>query len=506
MNSLNADPKMKLDGLLDGVRYRASMPLSTRFDGLVSDSREVQPGQVFACIEEGDRVESYLAEAFEKGAVAALVEERASIQGGQIVEVENLGKNLSQIAGNFYGHPSQNITVVGVTGTNGKSTVCSWIEQLLELNGRAAGSIGTLGVHVRGEQLLEPDGMTTRDPIRAQQVLKFCRDAGAEAIAMEVSSHGMHQHRVESVCFGIALFTNFSRDHLDYHETENEYWKAKKRLFDLPGIRCAVVNVDDPKGRELSEELEGSMELVRFSIEGREQADIYLTDLEFDRGFQAQLNSKWGSKRISMPQMTAEFELSNLLAALAATCYMGVSLEQALSKITELQPARGRLELVGDFEGSKVYVDYAHTPDAVKRVLSALKATVKNQLICVLGCGGDRDSGKRPLMTQAVLSVSDQMIITSDNPRSEAQDQIEQDMLKGAQDRTKVDCIQDRRAAIKFAIENAGENSCVAVLGKGHERGQVFAGRVEPFCDIDVVKELLEEIRLEASTKGEAKS
>lgn len=506
MSSLNIDSKMNLNRLLEGVRYRATMPLSTGFDGLASDSRDVRPGQVFACTERGDLGASYVTEALGKGAVAALVEGSSSIQGGQIVGVENLGENLSQIAGNFYGHPSQHLAVVGVTGTNGKSTVCSWIEQLLELSGRAAGSIGTLGVHARGEQLIEPDGMTTRDAIRAQQVLKFCRDAGAEAIAMEVSSHGMHQHRVESICFAVALFTNFSRDHLDYHETENEYWQAKKRLFGLPGIRCAVVNFDDPKGRELSDELEGSMELIRFSIEGRAQADIYLTEVEFDQGFRAQLHSKWGSSSIYVPQMTAEFELSNLLAALAATCHMGLPLEQAVSKLAELQPARGRLELVGSFNRTKIYVDYAHTPDAVKRVLSALKATAPNQLICILGCGGDRDAGKRSLMTQAALDESDLLIITSDNPRGEAQDQIERDMLKGVQDQTKVNCIQDRRAAIKFAIENSGENACIAVLGKGHELGQIFADRVEPFSDIDVVKELLEEIRLAISPLGESKS
>ena len=506
MSSLNTDSKMKLDRLLEGVRYRASMPMSTGFDGLASDSRDVRPGQIFACIEAGDLGASYVTEALGKGAVAALVEESSSVQGGQIVGVENLGENLSQIAGNFYGHPSQHLAVVGVTGTNGKSTVCSWIEQLLELSGRAAGSIGTLGVHVRGEQLIEPDGMTTRDAVRAQQVLKFCRDAGAEAIAMEVSSHGMHQHRVESICFGVALFTNFSRDHLDYHETENEYWQAKRRLFDLPGIRCAVVNFDDPKGRELSDELESSMELIRFSIEGRQQADIYLTEVELDQGFRARLNSKWGCSDIYVPQMTAEFELSNMLAALAATCYLGVPLEQAVSKLAELQPARGRLELVGSFNESKIYVDYAHTPDAVTRVLSALKATTTNQLICVLGCGGDRDAGKRPLMAQAALHESDRLVITSDNPRGEAQDQIERDMLRGVEDLTKVDAIQDRRAAIKFAIENAGENSCIAVLGKGHEVGQIFADRLEAFSDIDVVKELLEELRLETSTRGGSES
>lgn len=501
MSSLHADSKMKLERMLQGVRYRASFPLSTDVDGLSSDSRQIQPGQVFACGEEGDQAELYISEALGRGAVAALAERGATVGCDQVVEVENLNSNLSHIAGNYYDHPSRRLSVVGVTGTNGKSTVCSWIEQLLELNGKAAGSIGTLGVHACGQQLLEPDGMTTRDAIRAQQVLKFCLDAGAETVAMEVSSHGMHQHRVESICFAVALFTNFSRDHLDYHQTENEYWQAKKRLFDLPGIRCAVVNLDDAKGRELAEELRGSMEVVGFSIEGREQADIRLTNLKFDSGFRAELHSKWGFSSIHLPQMIAKFELSNLLAALAATCWMGLSLEQVLLTIGQLRPARGRLELVGEFKRAKVFVDYAHTPDAVTRVLSALKAAEPGQLVAVLGCGGDRDAGKRPLMAQAALSLSERLIITSDNPRSESQDQIERDMLKGVSDHSRVDCVQNRRAAIQFAMENAGENACIAILGKGHESGQIFADHIEPFNDIDVVKELLQELSLSAEIK-----
>jgi UDP-N-acetylmuramoyl-L-alanyl-D-glutamate--2,6-diaminopimelate ligase len=503
VSTRQVDSKIKLDQLLEGVRYRASIPLDAEVGGLATDSRRVEPGQVFACIEKGDAGESYISEALSRGVIAVLVEEGVLVDATQVVEVEHLNTKLSQLAGNYFGHPSRHLSVVGVTGTNGKSTVCSWIEQLLDLNGQAAGSIGTLGVHACGKQILKPDGMTTRDAVRAQEVLKFCKDAGAETVAMEVSSHGMHQHRVEAICFAVALFTNFSRDHLDYHQTELEYWRAKKRLFELPGIRCAVVNIDDAKGVELAAELDGSMDLVRFSIAGHEQADMSLSQLRFDQGFHAELKSKWGAGSIYLPQMTAEFELSNLLAALCAACFLGVGLEQALLKLADLQPASGRLQRVGTrylADGPvEVYVDYAHTPDAVGRVLSALKATKAtppNQLIAILGCGGDRDRGKRPLMAKAALNSADQLIITSDNPRGEDQSQIERDMLDGVQDVSRVKCIPDRKAAIRFALENASANSCIAVLGKGHESGQIFADRVEPFNDIEVIEQLLEETPL----------
>ena len=491
MSSIQTEAKMKLDRLLAGVRYRASLSASTSVVGLTSDSRQVESGQAFACLEQGANQTNYVSDALARGAVAALVEEGSELEGSEIVGINNLRGNLSQIAGNFYGHPSQYMKVVGVTGTNGKSSVCSWIEQLLEQNGKAAGSIGTLGAHACGEQILEADGMTTRDAVRAQQVLKFCRDAGAEAVAMEVSSHGLDQGRVESICFAVALFTNFSRDHLDYHRTEENYWRAKKRLFELPGIRCAVINIDDAKGRELALELQGTMEVIRFSIEGRQEADIALNDLKFDRGYTAELKSKWGVFPIHLPQMKAEFELSNLLAAFAAATCLGVPAEQMASKLSDLKPALGRMDLVGSHRGSEIYVDYAHTPEAVERVLSALRATTAQRVIAVLGCGGDRDRGKRALMAKAALQQADLLVITSDNPRGEDQSQIERDMLEGVEDLGRVECIPDRKEAIHFAIENSVPGSTVAVLGKGHESGQIFADRVEPFSDIQVVQKVL---------------
>lgn len=491
MSSVQVEAKMKLDRLLAGVRYRASLPVSTSVNGLVSDSRKVESGQAFACLERGENQRVYVSDALSRGAVAALVDESSALEGNEIVGVDDLRNNLSQIAGNFYDHPSQHMAVVGVTGTNGKSSVCSWIEQLLELSGKAAASIGTLGVHACGKQVLEADGMTTRDAVRAQQVLKFCRDAGAEAVAMEVSSHGLHQARVESISFAVALFTNFSRDHLDYHRSEEEYWQAKKRLFELPGIRCAVINIDDAKGRELAGELHGVMEVIRFSIEGRSDADLALSDLRFDQGYTAELRSKWVSASISLPQMKAKFELSNLLAALAAALCLGVPAEQAISKLPKLKSARGRMDLVGSYRGSDIFVDYAHTPEAVELVLSALRETAANEVVAVLGCGGDRDRGKRALMAKAALQHADRLVITSDNPRGEDQAQIESDMLEGVEDLGRVKCIPDRKQAIRFAIDNSAPGSSIAILGKGHESGQIFADRVEPFSDIQVVQEAL---------------
>lgn len=415
--------------------------------------------------------------------------------------VADLPRQLSLIAGNHWGHPSQKMSLVGVTGTNGKSTVCSWIEQILQSNGQAAASVGTLGVHACGRQLLDADGMTTRDAIKAQEVLAQCVEAGANKLAIEVSSHGLDQFRIESVCFAVALFTNFTRDHLDYHGSEEEYWQAKKRLFDLPGIRCAVVNIDDEKGRGLAEELVGKMQVLTFSIEGREQADFFLTAVSYADGFHATFHSGDVEQKVHLPQLIAEFELSNLLAAIAASTALDLPLDSALSTVSQLQPAKGRLQLAAKYSNTRIYVDYAHTPDAVARVLAALKASNPEQLIAVLGCGGDRDAGKRPEMARAALSHADRLVITSDNPRSEDPADIERDMLKGVEDMDLVDCISDRRQAIRFAIEQAVPGSCIAVLGKGHESVQIISERQYEFDDAQVAQELVAELSEKSAQK-----
>jgi|TARA_B110000483_G_scaffold226488_1_gene287305 UDP-N-acetylmuramoyl-L-alanyl-D-glutamate--2,6-diaminopimelate ligase len=509
-----------IEQLFSGVKILSPVPSVENYSRLVSDSRKVSSGDIFVCLaEQQPEQEAYIEQALAKQA-SIVVLDSAGFSGDleKIVLVEGLSRCLSQIAGNYYGHPSKRMSLLGVTGTNGKSTVCSWVEQLFQLNEVAAASIGTLGVSCGEKQLLEPDGMTTRDAIRAQETVSRCKEAGAEMIAMEVSSHGMDQYRVEAVCFAVALCTNFSRDHLDYHLTETEYWQAKKRLFDLPGIRCAVLNIDDEKGRELARELSTKMQVIKFSAHGDQQADIFLSDLDYRDGFhltlnlgqqagpnlgiQSALKLKGGQVQLHLPQMTAEFELSNLLAALAATSAMGLPLQSAIDKVAQLKAVPGRLQMTTSIDGSKVFVDYAHTPDAISRVLAALRVSKPKLLLVVLGCGGDRDAGKRPEMARVAITHADRLIITSDNPRSEDASKIEQDMLLGVEDLSRVDCITDRREAIRFAIEQCPGNSCVAILGKGHESTQIIGDWQLPFSDIEVVEDVIAELRLETKKNG----
>ena len=487
--------------LFCGMDFKGFLSDETQVTGLCLDSRQISSGDLFFCLSEDEEKQvRSIEQALEKGAEAVVFDPSINESlGDRFLEkallIEGLAQKMSAIAGNYYGHPSKGLSIAGVTGTNGKTTVCSWVEQLFALNGLSAGSIGTLGVQVDGVQIVEPDGMTTRDPIRAQEVVALSAAAGAQRLAMEVSSHGMAQYRTEAICFAVAVFTNFSRDHLDFHGNECDYWNAKKRLFELPGIGCAVLNIDDEKGRELAHELSGKMQLIKFSAEGDEQADIYLSNITFNKGFCAQINSRLDNalqkEGIFLPQMSAEFELSNLLAAVSTAAALGLPFKKCIAQLDKLKPAKGRLELVGELNNSKVYVDYAHTPDAVARVLSALSKSKPQQLIAVLGCGGDRDIGKRPEMAKAVLQNADRLIITSDNPRSEDPHKIAADMLAGVQDLSQVTSILDRQEAIEVALKGAPEGACVAILGKGHERLQIVGERVIDFDDAQVAKEVI---------------
>ena len=517
IGNLQADSSAtNLAELFSGISFKGSLPDSAPVLGLCSDSRQVNSGDLFFCLSDGEELQAqHIEQALQKGAEAVVLDPSTSQSlpdqfSEKAVLIEGLAQKMSAIAGNYYGHPSMGLSIAAVTGTNGKTTVCSWVEQLFVLNELSAGSIGTLGVQVEGEQLIEPDGMTTRDPIRAQEVVALAAQAGVKRLAMEVSSHGMAQYRAEAICFAVAVFTNFSRDHLDFHGNEWDYWCAKRRLFELPGIGCAVLNIDDEKGRDLAHELSGKMRVIKFSSEGDEQADIYLSNLSFDRGFSAQLHCSLPTdliqEEILLPQMSAEFELSNLLAALSTVVALGLPLKKCTAQLDKLKSATGRLELVGELNKSRIYVDYAHTPDAVARVLAALSRTNPQQLVAVLGCGGDRDIGKRPEMTEAVLQNADHLIITSDNPRSEDPKKIAADMLAGIKSLDRVETIIDRREAIEAALKNIPAGGCVAILGKGHERIQLVGDVAIDFDDVKVAEEIIAQLggKIESRKVGAA--
>lgn len=481
-----------LSPVIPGLSFAAD-PLVT---GICSDSRDVEPGHLLLLdSQDSGAVRGYLQDAFARGAAAVVIDEGVvrSADGvpGPVIALSNLQARVSALAGSWFDHPSRQMRVIGVTGTNGKTTVCWWLEQLFQAAGIPSASIGTLGLHAMGSERMGPDGMTTRDPLRAQQLLSECLDLGVELVAMEVSSHGLAQDRVAAVQFDTAVFTNLSRDHLDYHGDIDTYWRTKKRLFDFAGLAAAVINFDDARGRELCAELRGRLPLIGYSASGHGDADVAVVEWSRQDGILAMIRSPWGEGSVHAPQLVAEHDLSNLITAIAVGGQMGLGFDAMRASVASLVPATGRMQRIGCVKGVDVFVDYAHTPDAVERVVGSLFQAGYEDLTLVLGCGGDRDPGKRPLMAAAATNTGAKLIITSDNPRSESASDIARDMAAGAAAGARLETIEDRAAAIEAALERATPGSAVAILGKGHEAVQITRSGTRPFSDIAVAKALI---------------
>ncbi len=482
---------MNLAQCLTQVESLGPVNGALQLSGICSDSRQIKPGDLFVSLSAADSC-THLRQAFRQGAAAALIDSKVSCDlaaddSAKLVPVDNLSAQASLIAGNFFDHPSRRMRLVGITGTNGKTSLCKWLEFLLCRCGMSAASLGTLGVSHCGDLLQPADGMTTRDAIESQRWLSECREAGAEVCAMEVSSHGLQQGRVAAVHFNMALFTNFTRDHLDFHGSEEAYWQAKRRLFDMPDLEVVLVNLDDARGCMLADELRDRVRVVGFSSRGHKDAQLSAINAVFSPSLQFQLQWQGQLIEFKAPWLVAEFELSNLCAALAVAMELGASVEDLYRAVAELKPARGRLQPVGRVGGSTLYVDYAHTPDAVQNSLQALRASAPGQLLAVLGCGGDRDPGKRPLMAAAALTSADRLLITSDNPRSESAQQIADDMMRGVPG-DKLDCVDlclDRARAIEQSVAMMSDGYSVALLGKGHETCQLVGSEKQHFSDIE---------------------
>jgi UDP-N-acetylmuramoyl-L-alanyl-D-glutamate--2,6-diaminopimelate ligase len=458
-----------------------------------SDSRRVLPGDVFlACRGEYADGRDFIAAALQKGAAAVLWDDADGFQWqpewqAPNLAVPNLRERAGIVASVVYGQPSKAMKVIGITGTNGKTSISHWLAQAFSLLGQKAALIGTVGNGFYGE--LTETTHTTPDPVTVQQRLAEYQRQGARVVTMEVSSHGLDQARVNGVGFTSAVFTNLTRDHLDYHGSMEDYGAAKERLFHWEGLQHAVINVDDDFGRELAARIDPSQtQLVRY---GLEQGDVRPLSLQATLdGLVLHVTTPWGEVDIKTA-LLGRFNASNLLACLSTLLVNGVALKDAAKVLARIHPARGRMQRIGGGREPLVVVDYAHTPDALEKALETL-AEIRpagSRLFCVFGCGGDRDKGKRPMMGQIAERIADVAVVTSDNPRTEDPQQIIRDIVAGMQQPGRIE--PDRSAAIHWAVGAAKIGDIILIAGKGHEEYQDIAGVKQPFSDFRVAEAAL---------------
>lgn len=501
---LTNPPIKKLQDLLPRIALEKAAEIVV--NGVQLDSRKIESGDVFIALV-GAKVDGrqFIAKAIELGATVILVEADKQWQGINwidvvpVVAVENLAVQVSEIAGNFYGHPSQQCQLIGVTGTNGKTTCTLLLAQLSALlvkhEKNTAGVVGTLGFGVLDANALAPlsqqigavqsTGLTTPDPIHLQKILAELVDQKATTVAIEVSSHSLVLGRVAALQFDTAIFTNLTQDHLDFHGDLASYGKAKAQLLNHPELRCAVINFDDAWAKSLLEKTPAGVSAISFSVNDS-AADIYLSNLQLtENGATATLHSPWGDVDLSSP-FIGKFNLSNLLGVIAALCSSGASLKNVLDFIPQLHAAPGRMQGVSlddSNQDMQVFVDYAHTPDALENTLRAIREHTQTRVWTVFGCGGDRDKTKRPLMGRIAEKYSDYVIITNDNPRSEEPSAIAADIIRGLHNPNGCLVIADRAQAIDFAVQQAKSGDLILIAGKGHEDYQIFADQTISFSD-----------------------
>jgi len=460
---------------------------------LTLDSRKVRPGDLFLAVpgyQQDGRV--HISDAIAHGAAAVAYEAEGAAEmsaaSAEVVPVRNLAGQLSAIAGRFYGEPSRSLHMVGVTGTNGKTSVTYLIAQALDRLGEPCGIIGTLGTGFHGELVLGQH--TTPDAIGVQANLANLRKQGARAVAMEVSSHGLAQGRVAALAFDVAVFTNLSRDHLDYHGSMDAYGEVKARLFKMSGLSCRVINLDDTLGRSLAAD-HAESRLISYSLSDA-SAYLYCPEAALDdSGIHGRLITPQGERSLRSP-LLGQFNVSNVLAAIGALLGMNYPLDEILGALKEVNGPAGRMQRLGGGDCPLVVVDYAHTPDALEKVLGALRPHTRGRLLCLFGCGGDRDRGKRALMAQVAERLADHVVVTDDNPRNEDPKQILDEIRAGFSAPEHAVFMPGRAAAISQCIENSGMDDVVLLAGKGHEDYQEIKGERLPFSDLEQAMTALE--------------
>ena len=483
---------------------------SVEVSGLAYDSRRVEPGTLYFCFP-GERADGhdFAAKAVDAGASALVVERPVEVDVPQ-VQVEDARAAMAPVAATFHGDPTSELTVVGITGTNGKTTTAFLIRSLVEAAGHHCGLLGTVRRVVGGE--VEEVERTTPEAIDLQETFARMLEAGDEFCAMEVSSHALVLHRTDRIHFAVKVFTNLSQDHLDFHADMEEYFAAKRLLFSGEGGApllelqggVSVINVDDPYGRRLAEELScGSGGVcITYSAAGA-AADLGARGVAFDAsGSRFICLSPEGELEVETP-LPGDFNVSNALAALSVAYALGLDLSESAAALASAEQVPGRFESIDEGQRFGVLVDYAHTPDSLENVLAAARRITGGRVISVFGCGGDRDRDKRPLMGRAGAELSDVAVVTSDNPRSEDPAAIIEEIRAGipADPHAEVVVEADRRAAIAIAVSRAGEGDTVVIAGKGHEQGQEFEdGRKIPFDDRDVAREELRKLAAGAAS------
>ncbi len=475
--------------LADLLRGYADAP-EMAIRGLASDSRKVSEGSLFlACQGIDSHGLDYLPEAIAAGATAVAWEANTAATPGETgvpaIAVQNLGACLGEIANRYYGHPSSTLKTIGVTGTNGKTTVAWLLAQCLQQLDRRCGYIGTLGIGV--DELHGGEGMTTPAAVELHGELAGFVEQGATHAALEVSSHALSQGRVDGVNFDAVLFTNLSRDHLDYHGDMTSYFEAKASLFaDYPSS-FKIVNVDSKFGNELAARCDKQVVRVSTDVDRIANDDLYVTVRSIDaiqQGSKISFESSWGNGNFTFP-LPGDFNVANAALVLAYLLASKVELEQACDVLRLATAPAGRMQNVASCKAA-IYIDYAHTPDAMAAALSALRPHCGGKLWCIFGCGGDRDVGKRPQMGRLAESLADNIVITTDNPRSESPNAIIDDILAGLDRPDAATVIEDRAAAIAWVVANAAPADMILIAGKGHENYQEIDGERLPFSDLAV--------------------
>ena len=486
-----------LSQLLQGL-FHVSNQDDVNVTGITSDSRKVTTGDLFIAYK-NPAVIDYVKSAIDSGAsaIVAEVDQFPDIpkHNVPVISLPQLGAQAGLIAARFFGHPTHDMNVIGITGTNGKTTVSYLIAQAFALGSQSrSGLIGTLGYGPFDQISKGPN--TTPEPVTLQNVFANMYQDGVDVVAMEVSSHGLDQYRVIGTEFDIAVFTNLSRDHLDYHQTMESYAESKRRLFSDYLIRKAVFNLDDEYGRKLAEEFQNKIEVVGYTLAPGKQynfpvvaANVVSNDLG---GLILEISSPWGKGTLKS-DLIGNFNASNLLAPLTVLRLAGVSFSDALASLSRCSSVPGRMESFRQKGMPLIIVDYAHSPEALRQALRALQSQTSGKLICVFGCGGQRDRGKRAEMGQVAEQYAAHIFLTNDNPRNEAAEAIIEDIIDGIKDQSQVTREPDRRKAIRQAIHSASADDVVLIAGKGHEDYQEVEGVRYPLSDRLIVKRAIGE-------------
>ena len=487
-----------LQTLLEGMTdARIENDISIR--GISSDSRDVREGDLFlACRGTNTRGSLFIRAAIEAGAAAAAVDEELlsdlDRRRTALIPVPGLRDKLGLIAGRFYGDPTKHLHLTGITGTNGKTSVSWWLAKVHSLLTQGqAGLVGTLGYGPYPR--LQSGINTTPGAVSLQRLFAGFVEAGVDTAFMEVSSHALDQGRVNGVDFDVAVFTNLSRDHLDYHRDLQEYFRAKEKLFAFRSLRAAVVNCDDPYGHRILRGLPADIEVISYGLSGSPQQSVNpVVKATPAPGSELVLDiaGPWGNGRLR-PGVTGKFNVGNILAAVSVLGLAGFPMDRILEKMENIGPVPGRMETFIRTDGLRIVVDYAHTPAALEQALASLRECCAGRLICVFGCGGERDVEKRPQMGEMAQTLSDEVILTDDNPRSEPGDDIIEAILSGITGKGAATVERNRSRAIELALEKAGPADAVLIAGKGHETCQEIAGTRYPFSDRQQVRRLLEE-------------